>query len=100
MSKACKCVCEPPKKRKRKAPVYTRPPPQQFFISGLPPAVPQPTLADTVRLAVKDEFQRYHQDAPKRQPFYATVAAQTTEKPVFDENYKRLQDYYKKRPRN
>ena len=84
MSKACKCVCEPPRKRKRRAPVYTRPPAPQFFISGLPPAIPQPTLADTVRLAVKDEFQRYHLDTPKRQPFYVPLGDGTSPSGVPD----------------
>ena len=97
MSKACKCTCEPPKKRKRRAPVYTRPPPPQFFISGLPPAVPQPTIADTVRLAVRDEFdRRHHLPMPNREPFYSTAAAQrttavqTTEMPVFDEDMREM----------
>ena len=68
----CKCVCEPPKKRKRRAPVYSRPPPPQFYLSGLPPAVPVPTIADTVRLAVRDEFdRRHHLPMPNREPFYA-----------------------------
>tara|TARA_R100000655_G_scaffold60070_2_gene98491 strand:+ start:1741 stop:2319 length:579 start_codon:yes stop_codon:yes gene_type:complete len=68
----CKCVCEPPKRRKRRAPVYSRPPPPQFYLSGLPPAVPVPTIADTVRLAVRDEFEkRHHLPMPNREPFYA-----------------------------
>ena len=87
----CKCVCEPAKKRKRRAPVYSRPPPPQFYLPGLPPAFPVPTIADTVRLAVRDEFdRRHHLPKPERKPFYATTAAQTTEMPVFDDELRQM----------
>ena len=89
----CKCVCEPPKKRKRRAPVYSRPPPPQFYLSGLPPAQPVPTIADTVRLAVRDEFEkRHHLPVPKREPFYSTTSAQTTERPVFDSELREMSE--------
>ena len=86
----CKCVCEPAKKRRRTV-KYTRPAPPQFYLPGLPPAFPVPTIADTVRLAVRDEFdRRHHLPTPKREPFYATTAAQTTEMPVFDDELRQM----------